>query len=242
VVAALLGLLLAAAPAPFVPTLEVGEAVPETALVDQEGRPFSFRALRGQTAVVSFIYTRCRDVDECPYVSGKFSWLQKHARGEPIQLVEITLDPLYDRPAILRAYGKLFGADSKRWKLVTGDVGAVRAVATRLGGAVLGKRAGGDLIHDEAVLVVNPQGRIVDRVAGALWAPDQILALARATARLPSDPWARLSLALTRGVAALCGSSGVSGIPLWGALLLFAALLSFGAFILFPLFRAPLRR
>ena len=241
-VAALLGLLLATAPAPFVPTLDVGDAVPETALVDQQGRPFSFRMLRGKTAVVSFVYTRCRDVNECPFVSGKFAWLQKHVRREPIELVEITLDPAYDRPAILRAYGKLFGADAKRWKLVTGDVAAVHDVATRLGGVVLGKRADGDLVHDEAVLVVNPQGRIVDRVTGALWAPDQILALARDTARLPSNPWARLSLALTRGVAALCGSSGVSGIPLWGVLLLFAVLLSLGAFILFPLLRAPLRR
>lgn len=241
-VAALLGLLLATAPAPFVPTLQIGDPAPETVLADQDGRPFSFRALRGETALVSFMYTRCRDAAECPLVSGKFLWLQNHTRGEPIELVEITLDPLHDRPALMRAYGKLFSADPKRWKLLTGDAAAVHEVTTRLGGLVLGRSAGGDLLHGEAVVVVGPDGRIADRVEGAGWAPDQVLALARQTAQLPSDPWARFQLALTRGVAAMCGGTGVSGISVWAALLIFAVLLGALGFILLPLFRAPQRR
>ena len=238
-VAALLGLLLATAPAPFIPTLDVGDAVPETVLVDQNGHPFSLRDLRGKTVLVSFIYTRCPFVNECPLVSGKFLWLQKRSRGEPLALVEITLDPADDRPAVLQAYGKLFGADPKRWKLVTGDAAAVHEVTTRLGGLVLGRRADGDLIHSEAVVIVGPDGRIADRVEGAGWAPDQVLALARQVANLPSDPWARLRLALTRGVAAMCGGSGASGIAVWTALLIFAGLLLAIGFIFVPLFRTP---
>ncbi|MFY9781454.1 MAG: SCO family protein [Candidatus Baltobacteraceae bacterium] len=241
-VAALLGLLLATAPAPFVPTLQIGDPAPETVLADQDGRPFSFRALRGETALVSFAYTRCPDADECPLVSGKFLWLQNHSRGEPIALVEITLDPDHDRPAVMRAYGKLFEADPKRWKLVSGDPAAVREVTTRLGGVVLERRAGGGLVHGEAVVVVGPDGRIVDRIPGAGWAPDQVLALALQTARRPSDPWARLRLALTRGVAALCGGSGASGVAVWTALLIFSVLLLGIGFIVMPLFRAPQRR
>jgi protein SCO1/2 len=241
-VAALFGLLLAIAPAPFIPTLGVGDAVPETLLVDQSERPFSFRDLRGETALVSFIYTRCRDVNECPLVSGKFLWLQKHSQGEPIALVEITLDPVHDRPAVMQTYGRLFDADAKRWKLVSGDPGAVREVSTRLGGLVTGRRADGDLIHNEAVVVIGPDGRIVDRIEGAGWAPDQVLALARQTASLPSDPWARLALALTRGVAAMCGGTGVSGISVGGALLIFLAFLSIIGFIMLRLFRVPQQR
>ncbi len=241
-VTALLGLLLAIAPAPFIPTLAVGDAVPETVLVDQSERPFSFRELRGETALVAFMYTRCRDANECPLVSGKFLWLQNHSRGEPIALVEITLDPVHDRPALMRAYAKLFDADPKRWKLVTGDVAAVHEVTTRLGGLALGRNAAGDLLHSEAVVVIGPDGRIADRVEGAGWAPDQVLALARQTARLPSDPWARLTLALTRGVAAMCGGAGVSGISVGGALLIFVGLLVGIGFIFFPLFRATQHR
>lgn len=238
-VAAFLGLLLAIAPAPFIPTLAVGDAVPETVLVDQNERPFSLRDLRGETALVSFIYTRCRDANECPLVSGKFLWLQKHSQGEPIALVEITLDPLHDRPSVMQTYGKFFEADSKRWKLLSGDAAAVREVNTRLGGLVTGRRADGDLIHNEAVVVVGPDGRIVDRIEGAGWAPDQVLALARQTARLPNDPWARFKLALTRGVAAMCGGTGVSGISVGGALLIFVGFLGAIGFVMLRLFRMP---
>ncbi|MGP6157286.1 MAG: SCO family protein [Vulcanimicrobiaceae bacterium] len=241
-VAALVGLLFATAPVPFVPTLGVGDAVPETVLVDQSERPFSFRDLRGETALVSFIYTRCPDANECPLVSGKFLWLQNHSRGEPVALVEITLDPVHDRPAVMQAYGKLFDADPRRWKLLSGDPDAVRELSTRLGGVVSGRRADGALIHNEAVVVVGPDGRVVDRIEGAGWAPDQVLALARQTASLPSDPWARLRLALTRGVAAMCGGTGVSGIAVWTALLIFVGLVLVIGYFMLRVFRTPQQR
>lgn len=241
-VAALLGLLLANAPAPFVPTLQIGDAVPETRLVDQDERPFSLRDVRGETALVSFVYTRCPNRNECPLVSGKFLWLQNHLQGEPIALVEITLDPVHDRPAVLKSYGKLFDADPKRWKIVTGDPAAVGEVTTRMGGLVLGRRPDGYLVHSEAVVVVAPDGRIADRIEGAAWAPDQVLALARQTARLPSDPWARFTLALTRGVAALCGGASASGIAAWTVLVIFGTTLMAFGFVVIRLFRTPQRR
>ncbi len=115
----------AAGPPSAVPIIESGEPVPATAFVDQTGRPFGFAALRGETVVLSFIYTRCRDGRMCPLISAKFHALQSQLHGPQFHLVEVTLDPAYDRPAVLARYARLFDADPAVWTLLTGDPAAV---------------------------------------------------------------------------------------------------------------------
>jgi cytochrome oxidase Cu insertion factor (SCO1/SenC/PrrC family)/Cu/Ag efflux protein CusF len=166
------------APPPPAPVLaRVGDAVPDAAFIDQRGRSTSLSALRGAPLAVSFIYSRCRDAKMCPLVSGKFRMLQARLKSRAA-LVEITLDPAYDRPPILARYGSVFGADPSRWHLLTGEPKAVLDLAARFG--ILEQAAGAvQIVHSERLAIVGANGRIVRFFDGAAWSAHDVLAALR---------------------------------------------------------------
>ncbi len=100
-------------------------ALPDTKLVDMEGRPFALRAdLNGDGPVMlNFVFTTCSAI--CPVMSATFAQVQQLlARdGERPRLVSISVDPEHDTPARLRDYAKKFGA-GPRWSFVTGSAEA----------------------------------------------------------------------------------------------------------------------
>ncbi len=193
--------------------LQVGDQMPATRFVDQLGRGFDFAGFHGKSVVLAFIYTRCPDPKECPLISSNFQRLQQRLGNGPYHLVEMTLDPSYDRPAVLARYGMLFGADVKRWTLGTGDPGAVLDSAARFGiDPFADPRAG--LIHTERTVFVNPDGRIADFIDQAAWNPDDVVARLQAVSSRPSNPLARLDFELSKVAVAVCGNSvaGFSGL------------------------------
>ena len=56
--------------------------------------------------ILSFIYTRCPDPTMCPLVTLKFGRMVPLLAGTPIGLLEVTLDPAYDTPPVLRRYAR----------------------------------------------------------------------------------------------------------------------------------------
>lgn len=207
----------------FIPVLHEGDAVPAVALVDQDGRRFSFQATAGSTTIVSFIYTRCRDARMCPLVAAKFARMQRALHGTPIRLVTVTLDPAYDTPKVLARYGASYGADPAVWTFATGTTPAIDQLAGRFGVA-LERSAPGILAHTETAIVIDAQGRVAKIVDGAAWAPDDLLATAREVAGLDANAARRLGLWLGSSASALCGGSGATGITVGAALTLLAAL------------------
>jgi protein SCO1/2 len=192
----------------------VGDTLPlTTTFFDQLGRGFSFTDFRGQTVLLAFIYTRCRDPRMCPLISANMHMLQRKIAGLPIHLVEITLDPAYDTPAVLAAYAQRFDADPNRWTLGTGPVKVLNDFAAQFGIAVFADPVAG-LIHSEATAVVDPNGRIVDIMNEAAWNPDSVLAELQSVAAIPSNPIAWLDYQLSKTAVALCGDSlpGTSGL------------------------------
>ena len=130
-----------------------------------------------------------------------------------MHLVEITLDPAYDTPAVLANYGGRFGADPARWSLGTGPTDVVNDFAARFGIAVFADPAAG-LIHSERTAIVDRNGNIVDLLDAAAWNPDDVVAEVRTLAQVPANPIARLDYELSKWSAALCGNSlaGYSGL------------------------------
>jgi protein SCO1 len=94
-------------------------AIPDVALVDQNGRATSLSALKGKYVVLAPFLSLCQD--ECPLITGAFLSLQRDVRaaglGNDVVFVELTVDPGRDTPARLAAYAQRFGAD---WTLLTG--------------------------------------------------------------------------------------------------------------------------
>jgi len=97
-------------------------AVPDFSLVDQTGARFGSQDLAGHVWIASFIFTTCTTV--CPKVSDANAELQRRLAAEHpgpggARLVTFTVDPEQDRPPVLAAYAKKYGADPTRWSFLT---------------------------------------------------------------------------------------------------------------------------
>jgi protein SCO1/2 len=188
--------------------LSIGDRMPATQFVDQLRRPFRFTDFHGRSVVLAFIYTRCRDPKECPAISSSFRELQRRFKNGPYHLVEMTLDPDHDQPAVLARYGALFGADPKRWTFGTGDSATVLAFDARFGiDPFADPRLG--LIHTERTVLIGPDGKIIDFIDQAGWSAADVAARLE-PGSISASPFARLDYELSKGFTAVCGN-GVSG-------------------------------
>jgi cytochrome oxidase Cu insertion factor (SCO1/SenC/PrrC family) len=190
--------------------LKLGDQLPATSFVDQNGKTFAFSDWRGKYVVLAFIYTRCKDPRECPLTSAKFAQMQTHL-GSDSRLAEITIDPEYDRPNILSTYAKTFRFN--RVALLTGDPNAVMDFAAELGVTAFQDPNYG-FIHNENTVIADPHGKIVEMINESSWTPDQIAAVIAHDQNRPNNPFARLDLALSEAAVAVCGNSvaGFSGL------------------------------
>lgn len=155
--------------------LAVGDRVPAGAFVDQRGRRFTLDALHGRPYALTFMYTRCQDPNMCPLVSAKLHRLQTLTAGTPAALVEVSLDPEYDRPPVLARYGRIFDADPARWHLLTGTPKPVLDFAARF--RILERSAGPrTIVHSERLAIVDASGRIRRLYDDARWSADDVRA------------------------------------------------------------------
>ncbi len=194
--------------------VEIGSALPAAELVDQDGNPVALdRAFAGKTLLLSFVFTRCPDRDLCPAISGKFSYLQSRLDPKRFALAEITLDPPYDSPAVLRAYGSSYGATMGSWTLLTGTGSTVQHLLDEF--RISSMRLSTDnFLHSDKLFIVAPAGRVASIVQTGGWDPAEVLASARSISGLAANPFERFKLALIAGAVAMCGGSQFAGIAL----------------------------
>lgn len=154
--------------------VQVGDAVPDFALKDQTGSTVRLSQMRGEPAAVTFLYTRCPIATACPMTTAKFSKLDAMlAQRNFGHLLVVTVDPEHDTPEVLAEYAKKAGADPKRWKFLTGSPQEVARVASSFG--VLYYPEHGQMIHSQAVAVLDPRGRLSTIYYGETWEPEHIL-------------------------------------------------------------------
>jgi protein SCO1/2 len=160
----LLGLALAAGQPPRgdageSPLADIGPA-PAVVLTDAAGKPFDLAGLRGRAVVVSFVYTTC--TGSCPATTATLVRVQRALReaslwGGRVAFVSITLDPERDRPEVLAAYARAFGADPAAWHFLTGPPDDVARVIAAWDMWV---RPGpsGALDHPSRIFLLDPGG------------------------------------------------------------------------------------
>jgi len=160
--------------------LRPGEAVPDGAFLDQDGRKRSFSQFKGTPVVMTFIYTRCPLPTFCPLMDRHFASLQKTMKDDAalrnVHLVTVSFDPTTDTPAVLKAHAKTLNADLKRWTFLTGDRDAVDQFAARFGVSV--SRAMNDprdISHNLRTVIIGADGTLVKTYTGNDWSPDQVL-------------------------------------------------------------------
>lgn len=207
--------------APFAPGMpdsgralpvELGSDLPSATLVDQNGRVVHLaRDFRNKTLLLSFMFTRCPDRTLCPAISAKYAALQRRLDAKRFALAEITLDPQYDSPAVLRRYGDAYGADPQVWKVLTGTGSTIQRLlnAFRISSMRVSTV---NFLHDDKLFIVAPTGRVAYVVDTGSWDPSSIEAQARAVAGVANNPFERFKLSLIANVVAICGGSQFAGI------------------------------
>jgi protein SCO1 len=161
--------------------LKPGEVVPDSKFVDQDGRKKTFRAFRGTTVVITFIYTKCPLPTFCPMMDRHFATLQEHLHDDPalkdVHLVTVSFDPITDTPPVLRKHARELKADLTRWTFLTGDRDDIDRFAARFGLSVARSPTDArDITHNLRTAIVSPEGKLLKVYTGNEWTPDEILA------------------------------------------------------------------
>lgn len=155
----------------------VGERIPRFALWDQRGELFLSDSLRGNYAVINFVFTRCAMQEMCPAATRRMVELSRaldRREWEDVKLVSITLDPDYDTPGIWAAYAEDMGVDSARHYLLGGPDETVENLKQQLG--VLAEPDATQIVrHTMSTALIDPSGKIIYRIPGSHWDPEVFL-------------------------------------------------------------------
>ena len=134
------------------PASNSGLSIPDTELLDQDGRKIRFYSdlVRGKVVVINFIFTTCTTI--CPPLGATFARVQKEMgerAGRDVHFISISVDPATDTPERLKAWGAKFKA-GPGWTLVTGPKPQVDELLRALGAAT-----GSPADHTPTVLIGN---------------------------------------------------------------------------------------
>jgi protein SCO1/2 len=161
--------------------LKPGEAIPDVPMVDQEGRKTSLASLKGQTVVLTFIYTQCPIPTFCPLMDRHFITIQERLKSDPalsrVHLATVSFDPITDTPPVLKKHALKLGADTTRWTFFTGDRDDIDRFASRFGVTIARDTSDPlNITHNLRTVIVDRDGKLVKVYTGNEWTPDQILA------------------------------------------------------------------
>jgi protein SCO1/2 len=152
------------------------ELMPNMALWDQDGRLALKKDFLGHAVALNFIFTSCRVARMCPASTACMKslgdLLSKDPAAAGIRLVTITFDPETDTPGQLRAYADGYGIDHARHRFLTGDTGQIKDLMRHYGIQTL--RDDGTIVHNAALIVITPEGRIAFRNEGPSFDAEEI--------------------------------------------------------------------
>jgi len=129
---------------------------PAFTLTDQTGKTVLSRDLRGAPWVAAFVFTNC--AADCPMMAQKFQALQDQTSGTDLKLVSFTVDPERDTPEVLQAYARRLGADTSRWRFLTGAKQDVFAAAAGMKISAIPATKDAPIIHGDHFLLVDAGG------------------------------------------------------------------------------------
>jgi protein SCO1/2 len=162
--------------------LDVGDPMPDVALIDQRDRRRSLAEWKGTATLITFVYTRCPLPNFCPLMDRHFETLQRSLSDEPtlrgrMKLISISIDPAFDTPLVLAAHAAHVKANPAIWTLLTGDVGTIDHLAAQFGVGVLrDPQDATNITHNLRTTLIGADGRLVKVYSGNDWTPAEVLA------------------------------------------------------------------
>jgi protein SCO1 len=165
-----------------------GDAVPDFALIGQNGKRIHLSSYRGEALLITFIYTRCPFPDFCPLVSRNFAKIYADTKSNPelrshMRLLSVSFDPDHDTPEVMRQYAKTFdgttgGNPYGRWEFAVIPKDELQKVTDFFGVTVANN--GGTLVHSMSTSVITPDGKIYSWREDTDWKPEDLIADATA--------------------------------------------------------------
>jgi protein SCO1/2 len=156
------------------------DAVPDFALVNQDGKAIRFHQYKGRALLLTFIYTRCPLPDYCPLMTSNFAQINKALKSDPAlyertHLLSISVDPDYDKPAVLRQYASQHNEqkDFAHWEMASGSKQEVKAVAEYFG--LVYQTEADQIVHNLQTALIAPDGRFVKLYRSNDWKPAEVL-------------------------------------------------------------------
>lgn len=168
-----------------------GDAVPDFALRNQDGRTIHLRQFRGRELLVTFIYTRCPLPNFCPRVTRNFADIHRQLASNPAlfnrtHLLCVSFDPDNDTPERLRAYGASYiGSEDhsafSHWDFAVPAKSAVAKLAQYFDVGMT-QAADNSITHTLSTTLIGQDGKVVRFYPGNEWTVDEVLAAMRQAA------------------------------------------------------------
>ena len=159
--------------------LLIGEQVPDIPMVNQNGKTVTLQQFKGKAVLITFIDSKC--TDDCPIITGLFGKVKTLLQNVPgayanSKLISVSIDPQYDTPPVLRAYGlKYLHGNAKgfaHWEFVDLPPVPLKHLATAFG--VVYTPTKGDIVHTMQTALIAPDGTVAQVWPGDKWDPQVI--------------------------------------------------------------------
>lgn len=159
--------------------LRAGDLAPDTALINQDGRPITLKDFAGTATAITFVYTRCPLPQYCPLMDRRFAEVQALVAQEPalagkVRLLSVSFDPTFDRAAVLRQHAASLKADPTVWTFATAEESVVDRFAARFGVNVI-REKDGTITHSLRTAVIDPSGRVNALLDSNAWTADDLV-------------------------------------------------------------------
>jgi protein SCO1/2 len=166
---------------------KVGDEVPDYRLINQDGKTIRLQDYKGKALLLTFIYTRCQDPNQCTLMSSNFAAIDQELQKQPdlygkTHLLSISFDPAYDTPKVLRSYGaahtgKYSDETFAHWEFASGSADEVKGIAKFFGLRYYQDTSSGteQVIHSLRTALIGPDGKIVKVYRGNEWTPEELL-------------------------------------------------------------------
>ncbi len=153
--------------------LKPGVALPRHEITAHDGASLVIGEGQARPTALTFIYTRCPLPEFCPAMTARLQALQGMLEaGDDVQLVALSLDPAHDSVEVLAAHAAEVGAGPRlRFARVPGE--KLPDLAMYAGMNVL--REGDQILHGLRLLVLDAEGRLVERYDDARFPADRVL-------------------------------------------------------------------
>jgi protein SCO1/2 len=164
-----------------------GTEVPDFGLVNQDGKRIHLAQYRGKVLLITFVYTRCPQPDQCTLMSNNFAAIDQALQKQPetydkTHLLTISFDPDYDTPKVLRSYGashtgRYSDETFQHWEFATGSKDEVKGIAQFFGLRYYHDTESDDeqVIHSMRTAIVGSDGKVLKLYRGNEWKPEAIV-------------------------------------------------------------------